>query len=393
MVVNLNSLNSNNSKVKKCPKCGFDVHSDGANATKCEICSSFLDVKTTENSAVKDEQSTEVVQNNFLLNILFILQSLELLKSNKFRLKIISLPLLVLGVILAGSLIAVSNNLSNGSSETTPIDKQKETKISGLSSYGGDSIFAPLVANGLNRAIEAQHPNLQLRYAKPANGNFSSVNGIEMLLNGEISLAYNARPLTDDEYRKAQLRGFPLKQVPIAIDAIAVFSNFWTPTAGLTLQQVNKIFSGEITNWNQIDSKYESIPIIPIIVDHENYGAFDFKNFPTAIKLSSYTEVIKKVIETPGAISLASSSLVQNQRLTKIYSLADGNSSFISLFDNNKLNSAVIKTGEYPLTRRLYVVIREDDTNDSVTGKAITNYLISPPGQKIIEKSNYVPLY
>lgn len=388
MVVNLNSLNS---KVKKCPKCGFDVHREGAKATKCDVCSSLLEVKTTKDSTVQNKQVNEVVQHNLLLD--FMLQSLKQLKSTKFRLKLVSLPIIGLGIILAGLLITVSNNLSNSSSETTLTDRQSETKISGLSSYGGDPIFAPLVANGLNRAIEAQYPNLQLRYAKPVNGDFSSVNGIEMLLNGELSFAYNARPLTDNEYRTAQLRGFKLKQTPIAIDGITVFSNLWTPTARLNLQQVKKIFSGEITNWNQISSKYESMPIVPIIVNHENYGTFDFKNFPTAIKLSSYTEVIQKVTNTPGAISLASSSLVQNQRLIKVYSLADGNSPFINLFDDNKLNSAVIKTGAYPLTRRLFVVVREDNTNDWVTGEVITNFLTSPAGQKIIEKSNYVPLY
>ncbi|MBW4532321.1 MAG: substrate-binding domain-containing protein [Pleurocapsa minor HA4230-MV1] len=264
--------------------------------------------------------------------------------------------------------------------------------ISGLSSYGGDPIFAPLVANGLNKAIETKYPNLQLRYAKPGNGDFSSVKGIEMLLQGELSFAYNARPLTDDEYEVARRRGFELRQTPIAIDGISVFSNLWTPTARLNLQQVKKIFAGEITNWQQINPQYESMPIVPIIVNNENYGTFDFQNFPTAIKLSGYTEVIKKVINTPGAISLASASLVQNQRLIKVYSIADGNSSFINLFNNNKLDSTVIKTGAYPLTRRLFLVFREDNTNDRVTGEAVTNFLTSQPGQKIIEKSNYVPL-
>jgi phosphate transport system substrate-binding protein len=384
MVVNFNTFNE---KGAECPKCGFDFHKKGAKATRCEVCSSSLETEVTKNSTVLDEQPAEVVQENILHNLKW--PNFELLKSNELF-KVVSLGL---GVILAGSLIIVSNSFSESSSKTTPPDKQEETKIGGLSSYGGDSIFAPLVANGLNKAIESQYPDLRLRYAKPGNGNFSSVNGIEMLLNGELSFAYNARPLTDEEYRKAQLRGFKLKQIPIAIDAIAVFSNLWTPSDKLTLQQVNKIFSGEITNWNQIDAQYESMPITPIIVDNENYGTFDFKNFPTAIKLSSYTEVIKKVIDTPGSISLASSSLVQNQKLTKVYSLADGSSSFINLFEDNKLNSTVIKTGEYALTRRLFAVVREDNTNDWVTGEAIINFLISPPGQKIIEKSNYVPLY
>jgi phosphate transport system substrate-binding protein len=298
--------------------------------------------------------------------------------------KPIYIAFLVLGFGLALAVIS-SNKFAKD------IKSQSETFVaSGLSSYGGDAIFASLVANGINDVVQSQYPDLQLRYVKPLNQDFSSVNGIDLLIKGELSFAYNASPLSNSQYEKAHLRGFNLKQVPIAIDSISVFSNLWTPTDQLNLKQVKAIFDGQLTNWQQINPKYASLPIVPVIVNNENYQAqaLNLGNASTAIKVSNYTEAVRKVINTPGAISLASSSLVQNQRLVKIYSLADGNTSkYIKPINDNELNRIAIVNGTYPLTRRLFIVFRQDGINDQFIGETITKVLISHQGQKTIKKS------
>lgn len=395
-------------KSKICPKCGFDIHQDSS-AIKCEICSTPLipkehpvkknsDVKgnlpSTKDNAIREavleghdisfRTAKKPRGNHIWVNLQRLLQKYNVNKIGY-------LPYVGL-ILLTSATIFATNIVANNSSR---IDKFKDVEISGLSSYGGDSTFAPLVAQGgLNRYVESKYPNLKLRYTKPVNNDFSSGNGIEMLLNGELSFAYSARPLTDDEYNKAQIRGFKLQQIAIAVDGISVFSNFWTPTSKLKYEQVEKIFSGEINNWNQINPKYESLPIVPIAVNNEDYGNLNLKESQATIKLSTQTEVMQKVINTPGAIALASSSLVQNQRSLKVYSIAAENTSnYINLFDNNQLNTSVIIAGSYPLTRRLFIVYREDESNDQIIGQAIANLLTSPEGQKIIENSNYVPIY
>lgn len=387
-------------KAKVCPKCSFDMHRNGDHAIQCEICNSFLIPKENlpdKTHGVKDnvlpgKKNDDVSQIKSLYSFSWTSLQQLLFKINSSKKIYLPLPFLGLGVfvLLAFITFYTTSNANNSSR----IDKSKEIEITGLSSYGGDSTFAPLVARGLNKYVESEYPNLKLRYSKPVNNDFSSVNGIDMLLNGELSFAYSARPLSDEEYRNAQIRGFKLKQIVIAVDGISVFSNFWTPTSKLKYEQVEKIFSGEISNWNQIDPKYESLPIVPIAVNNENYGNFNFKESPTIVKLPTHTEVMQKVINTPGAISLASSSLVQGQRSLKVYSLAAENSSnYINLFSNQKLNVAAIKAGSYPLTRRLFFVYREDGSNDQITAEAISNLLTSPKGQEIINNSNYVSIY
>lgn len=382
-------------KSKICPKCSFDVHENDSDF-KCEICGRELIFKELLVKKVFDikgnlssKKDNDAAPKKSFHSFSWVKLQRLLLEYNGNK---IYLPLIGLVVLLTSATVFTTNIIANNSSRI--IDKSKEIEISGLANYGGDSTFAPLVAKGLNKYVESKYPNLKLRYTKPVNNDFSSVNGIEMLLNGELSFAYSARPLSDEEYRNAQIRGFKLKQIAIAVDGISVFSNFWTPTSKLNFEQVEQIFSGKINNWNQIDPRFESMPIVPIAVNNENYGNLNLKESSTTITLPTYTDVIQKVINTRGAISLASSSLVQNQRSLKIYSLANENTSnYINLFSNKKLNAAAIKEGSYPLTRRLFVVYREDGSNDQITGEAIANLLTSLEGQEIINNSNYVPIY
>lgn len=266
----------------------------------------------------------------------------------------------------------------------------------GLFSYGGALYFASLIANGMNDAVFQEHPNFNLRYTKPQDSNQSYTKGIQMLLDGELSFAFNGRPLIDREYSKANLRNIKLQQIPIAIDAIVFFSNKKVAVNGLSLDQVRKIFDGTITNWLELGG--ENLPINPVLLSPEDVEVLGLNSTSFIPKRTQYvanhTLALRKVLATPGAISFASSSLVQDQQLVKILDLAADNSNiFFSPFIAGKPNLAIYKNGEYPLTRRLFLVIRQDGTPDYLAGKAYAQMLLSKQGQAIVEASGLVPLH
>lgn len=266
----------------------------------------------------------------------------------------------------------------------------------GLYSYGGAAIFAPLVASGLNGAIESKYPGFELRYTKPWNQDYSSINGIKMLLDGELSFAYNERSLSAKEYSQAQLRGIKLKQVGIAIDGVSVFGNSKSNFNYLTKAQVVKIFKGEIRNWKNLNSSSKSFPIIPILVKNENLQLLGIKaqkeNNPNTQYVQNYTQALRKVIATEGAISLASASLVRSQKLIKIFSVSDGVGA-VSPIKNNLLNLDDFKSNKYPLTRKIFLVYRDDQTSDRLAAEAYINFIMSKEGQFILGKSGFVGLH
>ena len=111
---------------------------------------------------------------------------------------------------------------------------------SGLFNYGGSTSWAPIRLT-IDPAIQAARPEFRLRYVEPTSEPPSSGSGIRMLLDGRLAFAQSSRPILDQELRRAQQRGFGLKQIPIAIDGLAVAVNPDLDIPGLTLAQLKSI--------------------------------------------------------------------------------------------------------------------------------------------------------
>lgn len=263
----------------------------------------------------------------------------------------------------------------------------------GLFSYGGAALYAPLVSSGLNGQIENAYPGFELRYTKPINNDFGSANGIKMLIEGELSLAYSNRPLTDSEIQRAAMRGFRLKQTSIAIDGLVFFASSSLAVPGLNLAQIKDIYQGKITTWDRIDPQAQKVPIVPIILKDEDLAMLGVKQITSKAQYAdNYTQLLRKVISTPGAITFASASLVKRQELIKTFGLAQTSSSnYISAFLNERPNLNAFKQG-YPATRLIFLIYREDGTSEQKAAEAYVNFLESSEGQKTIKKSGLVPL-
>ncbi len=58
----------------------------------------------------------------------------------------------------------------------------------------------------------------------------------------------------------------------------------------------------------------------------------------------------------------------------------------------NQVNTEVIQSGKYPLTRRLVVVVKQDGQIDQQAGEAYAHLLLTTQGQELIEKAGLVPI-
>lgn len=400
MSINKDLLQNTTQIPKVCLGCGFAFNK--ADATECKICLAELvdrnvlyDLSTSSNKTKKllkrAKFSFELKNQIFnLLNI--VAKSIKLIKPNTS--KLFGIAVVGLGIALWGNYLL---NLYKPDSIRTNYSHQSILSDSpkGLFSYGGAAFFAPLVSHGINAAVEAENIGLKLRYAKPLNSNYSYANGIEMLIDGELSFAFNGRPLTDEEYKKASLRGIKLKQIPIGIDGLVFFGNSNKSVSKLSVSQVEDIFRGQLTNWNQIDPQAPDFAITPILLNNEDLtmlGIEETEIAATAQYAPSYTQAIRQVVATPEAISFSSASLVNGQQLIGTFDLAEDFANYVRAFKNGEPNLEAFKYGQYPLTRRIYLVYREDASSDQKAAEAYVNFLKSENGQIIIEKSGFVPL-
>lgn len=268
--------------------------------------------------------------------------------------------------------------------------------------YGGSTSFAPLRSPQVEAKILQAHPDFKLVYTEPPLGEKpGSGSGIRMLIEGQLSVAQSSRDVKDEEFERAKTREFTLDQVPVAIDGIALYVNPKLSIPGLTKSQVKDIFTGKITNWSQVGGP--NLKIKPFSRDPKDGGTPEFfedkvmSKEPFAASVEPYvrdtTDSLRKVADTPGGIGYATASEVCNQSSVRPLPLAkNGSRTFISSCKGEQVNLTDFGNDAYPITRRLFVVIKRDGKLDEQAGVAYVNMLLSDEGQQLVEQAGLVPL-
>jgi phosphate transport system substrate-binding protein len=277
----------------------------------------------------------------------------------------------------------------------------------GVFNYGGSTTFAPLRSPTIVSAISQASPQFQVRYTEPTTGKPGSGKGIAMLLGGQLSFAQSSRALKDEEYAQAKNRGFALEAVPVAIDGIALYVSpklLKQGVKGLTLAQVRDIFTGKIRNWRAVGGP--NLAITPFSRNLQAGGTVDFfyenvmekQPLGASVKeIRDTTESIRRVATTAGGIGYATAAEVINQQMIRLLPIAKeaGTQSFVSPCVDptcTAINEKAFADGAYPITRRLFVILKRDGRLDEQAGVAYTNMLLSDEGQKLSEQAGFVPI-
>ncbi|MBD2308220.1 substrate-binding domain-containing protein [Chroococcidiopsis sp. FACHB-1243] len=270
---------------------------------------------------------------------------------------------------------------------------------SGLFNYGGAHTFAALTASGMNDAIAKAHPDFHLRYTEPFNGEPGSGTGIKMLIDGELSIAQSARSLEEGDYNKAKVRGLSLEQIPVAIDGVIFYTPVSLPVTGLSIDQLQAIFRGKVTNWQQVGGP--NVPIVPVGLDPKTTSVLKLllggegEDVGSNVQIvRDYTTAIRKVAATQGGISYGSAPIFANQKSIRPIALAKANTKqYVQpLTENREVNAPAFIDGTYPMTRRLFIMIRRDRSVDEKAGLAYVNMVLSKEGQEIVKQAGFVPI-
>lgn len=300
--------------------------------------------------------------------------------------------------------------------QTEPINGASDTFAqvtdlpTGLFSYGGSTTWAP-IRGIVDPAIEIVHPQFRLRYTDPTSGSPGSGSGIKMLLDGQLAFAQSSRSINDKELSRAQTRGLTLKEIPVAIDGIAIAVHPNLDISGLTLTQVREIYTGKLTNWQQLGGS--DLPIVPYSRKINEGGTIEFfaenilagADFGSNVQfVATTTQALRFVAASPGSIYYASAPEVVSQCTVKPLPLgrkatqlvAPYTEPFVELArcpqQRNQLNSAAFQSGEYPITRRLFVIIKLDGGADQQAGEAYAKLLLTSQGQELIAKAGFVSI-
>lgn len=275
---------------------------------------------------------------------------------------------LCLALLVMMSLVACSGKTStddenvNGGSTTT------ETKT--VSTDGSTSMEK--VIGALGESFMANNEGVTFTYNPTGSGS-----GITAVSEGRCDIGLSSRALKDEEKANG------LVETVLAYDGIAIIVNNDNPVTNISLEDLTKVYTGEITNWKDLGGNDGEIVLIGREAGSGTRDGFEtITNTKDLCKyrqeLTSTGDVITTVSTNPDAIGYASLASVKDS--VKALTV-----------DGVTATEATIKDGSYPI-QRPFVLVTKSGASLSETAQSFYDYATSADVSEIITAAGCVPV-
>ncbi|MEZ3185423.1 substrate-binding domain-containing protein [Pseudomonas sp. LM13] len=301
-------------------------------------------------------------------------------------------------------LLLLTLGSASGNSLAAPPDGTTILRIHGSNTVGAK--LAPMLVAGLFEAKGLQ----SVRIASAGKENEQRVTALDErgktiqalvaahgtgtgfagLKDRTADLAAASRPIKQSEAQSlaalGDMRSAESEQL-IAIDGLAVIVHPDNPVQSLSVEQVARLFSGEIANWRELGGANAAVELHARDDQSGTYDTFkelvlgsQGKTLATnATRYESNDALSLAVSRRSGAIGFVGLASVGK---SKALAITDGDSQPMPP------TTALVATEDYPLSRRLFLYA--DPQKQSKWTREFLTFVHSPAGQAIVEKSGYV---
>ena len=269
-------------------------------------------------------------------------------------------------------------------SKVAKLDKQASLQLTGrLPKIDCATAFYPVAA----AFVEATYPEGNYALGKQdILTRTTSRLAFNRLINGDIDILFAFAP-SDKQLEYAAQKGVELKLQPIGKEAFVFFVNEFNPVHNLTIEQVQVIYSGEITNWQQVGGLDMPIKAFQRPKNSGSQTALERlmagkKILPAPIDMVPYSmmAIFDRVAEfddSKNAIGYsfrfyATEMMTMPVRLLSI--------------DGVEPTEENIANGKYPLTEEFYLITT---ANKNPNVEAFISWILSTEGQELVEKIGY----
>ena len=203
--------------------------------------------------------------------------------------------------------------------------------------------------------------------------------GIEAASNGSADIGLSSRALKDEETASG------LVGTTVALDGIAVIVNAGSKVADLTVEQIAKIFTGEITDWSEVGGDAGTISCVGREAGSGTRDGFETitgtkDTCVLAQELTSTGAVIEAVAGNPNAIGYASLSSVEGKDTVKAVTV-----------DGVACSEDTVLDGSYAI-QRPFVLVTKDGTALSAQAQAFFDFATSADASDLIRAAGTVPV-
>lgn len=337
---------------------------------------------------------------------------------NPFVLPVILIPLVIFrnkkkvlkieGILLAVYLVAVFTNVGiNAYNESITINTTPNIDVSQYLPFEEDSKIVTLdkeaslqldenlpVVDGAaavfpvySAFVNATYPDTVELY----DGTFeyhNTVGGYMCLAEKQTDIFFGAYP-SDDQIAYAKEMGTEFEYTPIGSEAFVFFVHKDNPVDSLTVEQIQGIYSGEITNWKEVGGADEKI-----VAFQRNEGSgsqsmlIRFMDGKPIMEAPSeqVNDLMSGIIERVSDYKSTTASIGFSFRYYVEGIIQNPDIKMIRI-DGVAPTVENIKNGSYPVVGPLYAVTYKGNENENVD--RLLEWVLSEEGQEIIEKTGY----
>lgn len=214
-----------------------------------------------------------------------------------------------------------------------------------------------------------------------------------LLINKTADMIFVTSP-SAEEHSAAATAKIELEITPITSEAFVFLVNKDNPIDSLTIDQIQKIYTGEITNWKDLGG--DDVPIRAMqrpVNSGSQTGFLDLvmKDLTVMVppvdwvsaEMGSLVDTVAAYDNKPDAIGYSYYYFVNDMK----------NNPNIKLLKVNGIlpDPTTISNSKYPIHTNYYAVMRKTEFEKS-DARNILKYLLSAEGQDLIEAAGYVKL-
>jgi len=280
---------------------------------------------------------------------------------------------LVIGMVGCSNGNNGNKDNNNNSSNNNNNNNQTQTSLSGSINAGGSTSVEKAAKTALEEFV-ALNPDVTFEY--DATG---SSTGIKNVKDSTYKLGFSSRELKEEEKEGIEYK-------TIALDGIALAINPSNGVENLTLDQIKRIYTGEITNWSELGGNDADI----VVVSREN-GSGTRSAFEEIVGIGDL--LTQKAIIKSGNGEVASYVAGEPNAI--------GYTSFVTLESNSDKIKGVqvegvtpevanVQNESYKLSRPFIMIYDTTKINDAE--KEFVDFLFTEEGQDLMEEAGAIKI-
>ena len=244
---------------------------------------------------------------------------------------------------------------------------------------GSDTLGAkmvPQIAEAFKAKMAKQ--GVEVAFEIAAEG---SSTGVASVIDGTAEVGMSSRDPKDKEVAKAKAKGVDMKTVTVAKDGIEIIVNESNPIDSISIDEIELIFSGDVTDWSGITAQTGAISAYTRNTSSGTYAVFQKMGMNSrdygadTQKMAGNEQIAAEVAKNPNGIGYVGLAYINTPGVKVI-----------------PVNGAAPDSADYPLARPLYYLINKGEALSSVANDFI-GFSMSPEGQEIVNRVHFLSIY